>query len=81
MAKTNIAARVPWTKGEVRMLKAYSKSRTPVVEVAKAMNGLKPRSGRRQRRLASASVTGAESCPTLLWGDRTMHRGAKHNRE
>jgi hypothetical protein len=36
MAKTEVAARVPWTKEDVRTLKAHSKSRTPVAEVAKA---------------------------------------------
>jgi hypothetical protein len=37
MAKTKISARVPWTKEDVRALKAHSKSRTPAVEVAKAL--------------------------------------------
>ena len=37
MAKTKIPARVPWTKEDVRALKTHSKSRTPVVEVAKAL--------------------------------------------
>ena len=37
MAKTKIPARVPWTKEDVRPLKANSKSRTPVAEVAKAL--------------------------------------------
>ena len=37
MAKTKIPARVPWTKEDVRALKARSKSRTPVAEVAKAL--------------------------------------------
>jgi hypothetical protein len=35
MAKTKITARVPWTKEDVRVLKAHSKSKTPVPEVAK----------------------------------------------
>ena len=29
MAKTKIPARVPWTKEDVRALKAHSKSKTP----------------------------------------------------
>jgi hypothetical protein len=37
MAKTKITARVPWTKEDVRALKAHSKSRTPAAEVAKAL--------------------------------------------
>lgn len=37
MAKTKITARDPWTKEDVRALKAHSKSRTPAAEVAKAL--------------------------------------------
>jgi hypothetical protein len=37
MAKTKVPARVPWTKDDVRALKAHSKARTPAAEVAKAM--------------------------------------------
>jgi hypothetical protein len=37
MAKTKVAARVPWTKADIRALKAHSKSRTPVAEVAQAL--------------------------------------------
>jgi hypothetical protein len=37
MAKTKIPARAAWTKEDVRTLKAHSKSRTPVAEVAKAL--------------------------------------------
>jgi hypothetical protein len=36
MVKKKILSRVPWTKEDVRALKAHSKSRTPVAEVAKA---------------------------------------------
>jgi hypothetical protein len=35
MAKTKIPARNPWTKEDVRALKAHSKARTPAVQVAK----------------------------------------------
>jgi hypothetical protein len=37
MAKKQTPARVPWTKDDVRALKAHSKARTPAAEVAKAM--------------------------------------------
>jgi hypothetical protein len=37
MPKKKTLARKPWTKEELRELKAHSKARTPVVEVAKAM--------------------------------------------
>jgi hypothetical protein len=37
MAKTKSPARVPWAKEDVRALKAHSKSKTPVAEVAKAL--------------------------------------------
>ena len=37
MSKKKTPVRSPWTKDDIRQLKAYSKARTPVVEVAKAM--------------------------------------------
>jgi hypothetical protein len=37
MPKNKTLARKPWIKEDVRALKAYSKARTPVAEVAKAM--------------------------------------------
>ena len=37
MPKEKTPVRNPWTKDDMRQLKAHSKSRTPVVEVAKAM--------------------------------------------
>ena len=37
MAKKKSSARDPWTKDDIRQLKAHSKTKTPVVEVAKAM--------------------------------------------
>ena len=37
MPKKKIPVRSPWTKDDIRQLKAYSKARTPVVEVAKAI--------------------------------------------
>ncbi|HXE23861.1 MAG TPA: hypothetical protein VN637_03130 [Roseiarcus sp.] len=37
MAKKKTPARVPWTKDDVRALKAHSKARTPAAEVAKSM--------------------------------------------
>jgi hypothetical protein len=37
MPKKKSSARNPWTKDDIRQLKAHSKARTPVVEVAKAM--------------------------------------------
>ena len=37
MPKKKTSVRSPWTKDDIRQLKAYSKARTPVVEVAKAM--------------------------------------------
>ena len=37
MPKKRTTVRKPWTKEDLRQLKAYSKTRTPVVEVAKAM--------------------------------------------
>ena len=37
MPKKKTPVRNPWTKDDMRQLKAHSKSRTPVVEVAKAM--------------------------------------------
>jgi hypothetical protein len=37
MPKKKTSVRNPWTKDDIRQLKAHSKSRTPVVEVAKAI--------------------------------------------
>jgi hypothetical protein len=37
MAKTKTPGRAPWTKDDVRNLKAHSKAKTPVVEVAKKL--------------------------------------------
>jgi hypothetical protein len=37
MAKKKTVARTPWTKEDLRELKAHSKARTSVVQVAKAM--------------------------------------------
>jgi hypothetical protein len=37
MPKKKSSARNPWTKDDMRQLKYHSKTRTPVVEVAKAM--------------------------------------------
>jgi hypothetical protein len=37
MPKKKTPVRSPWTKEDLRQLKTYSKARTPVVEVAKAM--------------------------------------------
>jgi hypothetical protein len=37
MPKTKTLVRNPWTKEDLRQLKAHSKARTPAVEVAKAM--------------------------------------------
>ena len=37
MLKKKTPVRSPWTKDDIRQLKAYSKAKTPVVEVANAM--------------------------------------------
>jgi hypothetical protein len=37
MVKTKAPTREPWTKEDLRELKAHSKARTPVAKVAKAM--------------------------------------------
>jgi NADH:ubiquinone oxidoreductase subunit len=37
MPKKKTLVRNPWTKEDLRQLKGYSKAKTPVVEVAKAM--------------------------------------------
>ena len=37
MPKKKTLVRNPWTKEDLRQLKAHSKARTPVMEVAKAM--------------------------------------------
>jgi hypothetical protein len=37
MPKKKARVRSPWTKDDIRQLKAHSKARTPAVDVAKAM--------------------------------------------
>jgi hypothetical protein len=37
MPKKKTLVRSPWTKDDIRQLKAHSKARMPVVDVAKAM--------------------------------------------
>jgi hypothetical protein len=37
MPKKKTLSRSPWTKDDIRQLKAHSKARTPAVDVAKAM--------------------------------------------
>jgi hypothetical protein len=37
MPKKKALVRSPWTKDDIRQLKAHSKARTPVVDIAKAM--------------------------------------------
>jgi hypothetical protein len=37
MPKKTTSIRSPWTKDDIRQLKAHSKARTPAVEVARAM--------------------------------------------
>jgi hypothetical protein len=37
MSKKKTSVRSPWTKDDIRQLKAHSKARSPVVEVAKVM--------------------------------------------
>ena len=37
MPKKKTPVRAPWTKEDLRQIKGYSKARTPVVDVAKAM--------------------------------------------
>ncbi len=41
MLKREAAVRKPWTKEDLRELKAHSKARTPVAQVAKAMKKAK----------------------------------------
>jgi len=36
-AKANVGSREPWTKEHLRELKAHSKSKTPVLDIAKTM--------------------------------------------
>jgi hypothetical protein len=54
--KKKTPVRNPWTKEDLRQLKAHSKTRTPVVEVAKAMNrGGGPAKGEDNRRRSWSS--------------------------
>jgi hypothetical protein len=68
MPSKKALVRSPWTREDVRALKAYSKARTPVAEVAKAMKRTERRCDKRQIRLASvlgtvANATESGVCP------------------
>ena len=52
MPEKKTPVRNPWTKEDLRQLKAHSKTRTPVVEVAKAMKRTETAVGKRRRRSA-----------------------------
>ncbi len=60
LPKKKTPVRNPWTKEDLRQLKAHSKTRTPVVEVAKAMKRTEGRSGKRRRQSASVLVIAVE---------------------
>ena len=62
MPKKRTPLRSPWTKDDIRQLKAYSKARTPVVEVAKAMKRTEAAVRQRRRRSKLVSVIAAEDC-------------------
>ena len=53
MPKKKTAHRSPWTKEDVRDLKAHSKARTPVPKVAKAMK-------RTEGAIAASASSGSE---------------------
>ena len=56
MPKKKTPVRNPWTKEDLRQLKAHSKTRTPMVEVAKAM----------KRTEAAVRQKGRQSAPVLV---------------
>ena len=62
MSKKKTPVRSPWTKDDIRQLKAYSKARTPVVEVAKAMKRTEAAVRQRRKRSKLVSVIAAEDC-------------------
>jgi hypothetical protein len=62
MPKKKTPVRSPWTKDDIRQLKAHSKTRTPVVEVAKAMKRTEAAVRQRRRQSALVSVIAVEDC-------------------
>jgi NADH:ubiquinone oxidoreductase subunit len=58
--KKKTLARTPWSKEDLRELKAHSKARTPVVRVAKAMKRTEARSDKRRRQSALVLVIAVE---------------------
>jgi hypothetical protein len=60
--KKKTAVRKPWTKEDLKHLKAHSKARTPAVDVAKAMRAPRRRSGKRPRRSKLVSGIVVEDC-------------------
>ena len=78
MPKKKTAVRNPWTKDDMRQLKAYSKAKTPVVAVAKAMKRTERRSGKRRRQSASVLVIAVEGAHVdrLSRGQPVVKRGS-----
>ena len=61
--KKTSAHRTPWTKEDVRELKAHSKARTPLPEIAKKMKNVpRRRCGERRGFSALVSAITAELC-------------------
>jgi hypothetical protein len=74
MPKKKTPVRNPWTKEDLRQLKAHSKARTTAVEVAKAMKptrGGGPAKGEDDRRRSWSSPRSARAEIDFSHGDRT----------
>jgi hypothetical protein len=78
MPKKKSSVRNPWTKDDLRQLKAHSKTRTPVAEVAKAMKRTEAAVRQRQRQSASVLVIAVEDAhfDRLSQGQPVVKRGS-----
>ena len=72
--KKTSAHRTPWAKEDVRELKAHSKARTPLSEIAKKMNVPRGRCGERRGFSALVSAITADS-PAVARAPRTHALG------
>jgi hypothetical protein len=60
--KKKTPVRSLWTKDDIRQLKAHSKTRTPVVEVAKAMKRTEAAVRQEAKTIELVSVIAVEDC-------------------
>ena len=66
MPKKKPTVHKPWTKEDLRQLKAHSKTRTPVVDVAKAMKRTEAAVRQKAKTISMVLVIAVETCLTRV---------------